>query len=636
MYRLLNVLCLLMLTGTAFAGDPVYPAFTIPAELKEKAHSVKRWEETTFSLTAGGEARLTEHYVITVLDSNGDDEAELTAFYDKLREIRSIRGVLYDALGKTVKKLKHSDITDESLTKAGTLAADNRIKRHSFNYNIYPYTVEYEIEMRYNNCSFLFPDWLPQDGSSMAVEQSRIIVTVPQNYQLRYRQYNYSGTPQITTEKDMRTYTWEIKGLKVPADEVLTPAWWRRTSGIRFAPSDFEMENYKGKMNTWEDFGKFVYTLNQGRDQLPETVKQTVHQLTDGLSSPSEKINKLYRYMQQNTRYVSIQLGIGGIQTFDAASVASKGYGDCKALSNYMYSLLKEAGIPSCYTLVHSGEGETDFDETFCSDQFDHVILCVPLGKDTTWLECTSQTLQPGYLSGFTANRPVLLVTEQGGKLVRTPVYKAEQNLQLRRIDAQLSPEGNLQAKISTRSTGEQQDAEHELFHSQSKEKIMEWIRTSLSLPSYDVAQYDYKEQEGALPAIDEQLSLTARNYASTSGKRMFLEPNVLAKSKSRITTETARRSDIHLPFAFKDEDTVNITLPAGYTPESIPKGTTLSTRFGTYTSTITVKDSTVTYIRITQHNAGDYPANTIGELEKFYDDIYKADRCRVVLVKKE
>jgi transglutaminase-like putative cysteine protease len=620
---------------TAFAGDPIYPAFTIPAELKERAHSVKRWEEIQFRLTAEGEARLIEHYVITVLDGNGDEEAKLTADYDKLREIRSIRGVLYDAFGKAVKKLKQSDIEDLSTNDGFSLATDNRIKRHSFNYNVYPYTVEYEVEMRYN-CTFIFPYWLPQSGSDMAVEQSRMVVTVPQNYQLRYQQYNYSGTPQVTTEKELRTYTWEAKNMKVPPDETLAPAWWRRTACIRFSPSDFEMERYKGKLNTWEDYGKFVYALNQGRDQLPENVKQTVHQLTDNVPSPAEKIRRLYRYLQQNTRYVSIQLGIGGWQTFDAAYVAGKGYGDCKALTNYMYALLKEAGIPSYCALVYAGHGRTDFDESFSSNQFNHVILCVPQAKDTTWLECTSQYLQPGYLSGFTANRPVLLVTEQGGKLVHTPRYKAEQNLQLRRIDAQVTPEGNLQAKVSTLSTGEQQDDLQMRLHSLSREKIMEWIRTSLSLPSYDVAQYDCKEQEGILPSVQEQLSLTARNYASSSGKRMFLEPNILAKSRSRINTETQRRSDIHLAFAYRDEDTVNIALPAGYTPESIPKGTELSTRFGKYTSSITVKDNTVTYIRIMQHNAGEFPANTIEELEKFYDAIYKADRCRVVLVKKE
>lgn len=635
MFKLLNVLSLLLLTGKAFAGDPEYPAFSIPAELKEKAHTVKRWEEIQFRLTSEGVAHLTEHYVITVLDANGDDEARLLADYDKLREIRSVRGVLYDAFGRTVKKLKQSDIEDISAIDGISLITDNRVKKHAFSYNVYPYTVEYEIETRYN-CTFIFPYWMPQSGTSMAVEQSRMIVSVPQNYQLRYQPYNYSGTPQISTEKGTRTYTWEAKNLKVLPDEVLAPAWWRRTAFIRLSPSEFEMERYKGRLNTWEEYGKFVYTLNQGRDQLPETVKQAVHQLTDGVSDPKDKIKRLYRYLQQNTRYISIQLGIGGWQTFDAAYVASKGYGDCKALTNYMYALLKEAGIPSYCTLVYAGDGKTDFDEGFSSNQFNHVILCVPQGKDTTWLECTSSYLQPGYLSGFTANRPVLLVAEQGGKLIHTPVYKAEQNLQLRRLDAQVTPEGNLQAQVNTLYTGEQQDDLQGRLHVLSKEKLMEWIRTSLPLPSYDVTQYDCKEQDGAIPAIREQLGLTARNYASISGKRMFLEPDILNKTKLRMNTETQRRSDIRLTFAYKDADTVNITLPAGYTPESIPKGTSLSTRFGTYTSSITVKDNTITYIRIMQHNAGNFPANTFTELEQFYDAIYKADRCRVVLVKKE
>src|SRR6185369_10049796 len=107
-----------------------------------------------------------------------------------------------------------------------------------------------------------------------------------------------------------------------------------------------------------------------------------------------------------------------------------------------------EAGIRSDYTLIHSGDEENYMTDDFPSSQFNHVILCVPLQKDTVWLECTSQTLNPGYLSSFTCDRNVLLVDENGGTLVKTPRYDYNQNLQVRKTNATVSEEGNLTAEI--------------------------------------------------------------------------------------------------------------------------------------------------------------------------------------------
>ena len=628
--------CLFLLAAvTAKAGDPEYPAATIPAELKAGAHAVKRWEEVQFKLTGTGEARLVNHYVITVLDESGAEYANMVEGYDKLRTIRSIHGVLYYASGKAIKKLKQSDITDRAASDGVSMITDNRIKQHSFYYSVYPYTIEYEITIDYN-CTAFFPGWLPQDARDMAVEQSRLLVSVPQAYPLRYRQVLYEGAPQITTEKDTRTYTWEAKQIKARPYEIMAPAWRRRTTAVLLGPSDFEMGAYKGNMNSWEEYGKFMYALNKDRDVLPAAVKQTVHQLTNGINDPSEKIRVLYRYLQQHTRYVSIQLGIGGWQTFDADYVANKGYGDCKALSNYMCALLKEAGITAYCTLVHAGDGEIDFENDFPSNQFNHMIACVPRGKDTTWLECTSAYLPAGYLSGFTADRPVLIITENGGKLIHTPAYGTRQNQQLQRLEAHITPEGNVLAKVRTLSTGLQQDDLLQRLHESSREKLMEWIRRALSLPSYDVNSYNCLEQHDTIPAIEQQLDITARNYAAISGKRMFIEPNILNKSSSRINTEEQRRSDIQQVFAYTDVDTVLLAIPAGYTAESLPKPTLLKSRFGTYASLVLVKDSTITYIRTVQRNAGTFPASTFPELEQFYEGMYKADRGRIVLVRKE
>ena len=126
--------------------------------------------------------------------------------------------------------------------------------------------------------------------------------------------------------------------------------------------SDVEMGEYKGSMNTWNDYAKFYGSLQKGPgDILPDETKQKVHELIRDIKDPETNVAVLYNYLQQNTHYVGIQLGIGGWQTYDASYVATKKYGDCKALSNFMVSLLKEAGIKGHAVVIEAGKEEKDF-----------------------------------------------------------------------------------------------------------------------------------------------------------------------------------------------------------------------------------------------------------------------------------
>ena len=203
-------------------------------------------------------------------------------------------------------------------------------------------------------------------------------------------------------------------------------------------------------MDTWENYAKWIMLLNKDRNVMPDQSKKQAHELTKNAKSTEEKVRILYEYMQNKTRYVGIQLGIGGFQPFEASVVDQTGYGDCKALSNYMVTLLKEVGITANYTLIRAGANAPAMDISFPSSQFNHVIVAVPNETDTLWLECTSQTNPFGYLGDFTGDRYALMITDVGGKIVKTPAYTASQNTQRCTGDVFIELTGDAKAKIKT------------------------------------------------------------------------------------------------------------------------------------------------------------------------------------------
>ncbi|MBI5372993.1 MAG: DUF3857 domain-containing protein [Sphingobacteriales bacterium] len=619
----------------AFAGDGEYAVTRIPAALLKNANAVMRMEQISFEVVNTGEAVLKRRYAITILNENGDRHAMFMEYYDKMFEIKNIEGSLYDAGGKELKRLKNKQIMDMTGSDENNLIDDDRRKVHDFFYKVYPYTVEYEVEIRYEGTLF-FPVWLPRKHEDFAVEQSSISIISHPEYTVRYKAFNYPGEPVLTTEKNRKILTWEVKELPAIKDEYASPPWEDINTAVYFGPTAFEVQKYSGNMESWQDFGKFVYALKAGRDKLPDNIRQVVHQLADPVNDPREKIAKLYEYMQKNTRYISIQLGIGGWQPFDAAYVASKSYGDCKALTNYMFSLLKEAGINSYYTLVRAGRSAKRIMADFPSSQFNHVILCVPVSSDTVWLECTSQTLPAGYLGDFTCDRHVLIVDENGGKLIRTPKYGMKENLQARRVKAVLDEDDNLSVKSETMYGGLQQDNYHSLIHGLSKDKVKEILHEQLDFATYEVNSFDYKETRSVLPEVEEKLDITVNNYATITGKRLFIVPNVMTRTYRRLTPNEDRKFDIELGFEYKDVDTVEITIPAGYTAESVPADVSLSTKFGKYQSRVKFEGSTITYYRSIEHFSGTFPAKDYADLVKFYDTMYKADRNKLVLVKNE
>jgi transglutaminase-like putative cysteine protease len=633
--RILTLACFACIASAARSGDIAYPVSSIPAALLKNAHVVKRMDDTRVEIVSTHEVIYRNRYAVTIFDEEGLRYSRLVASYDKLRKIQDIDGHLYDARGVLLKSVKQKDIRDYSNVSDGSFMEDARVKVYDFVYRTYPFTVEFETTTRLSTTYFL-PGWMPLDDEHLSVEKSSFTLVAPEDYAVRTKVYNYPGQPVVSVERGKKITAWSVSNLSAFQVPFAAPNWEELTTSVHLAPSAFEMEGYKGSATTWQDFGKFSYDLNLDRDKLPETIVQKVKQVTAGVTDDREKVRRLYEFMQQNTRYISIQLGIGGWQTFEAKDVAQNGYGDCKALSNYMYSLLKVAGIKSYPTLARAGDNARDryLMEDLPSNQFNHVILCVPMPTDSIWLECTSQSVPAGYMGGFTGNRKVLLITENGGKLVSTPRYGRNENVTTRSIKGRVDENGNLELNARTIYRAMEQERKSMMLTELSKDKVKEVLNEELGIASYDVNNFKYTSHKGVIPEMEETLDITVNNFATITGKRLFIQPNILNRGGLQLPDEE-RTVDIEFSSEYRNIDTVEIALLPGYEVESLPAPVSLKTPFGSYLATVSLQQDKLVYIRQREQYAGRFPASRYKDVIAYYNAIYKADRTRVVLVRK-
>jgi hypothetical protein len=609
-----------------------YPVSEIPKELLEESKAVVREDITQFEVIDKGNGKSYTKYAVTILNKKADYYGEVRIAYDNLRKITSLKARSFDKNGRLIKQLKSKDIKDYAAHQNISSYSDNRLKYFDLRYADYPYTIEYEIEKDYNGLLSL-PGWVPYSGFNISSQQSSLEIKAPEDYDIRYLERNIDPIAKESIIDGKKIVSWEFGSFKAMEREPRMPFLQYISPTVITAPSNFEMEDYEGSMKDWASFGLWEKQLNDGRDVLPLEDANKIKAMVEAEPSRIEKIKKLYEYLQNNTRYISIQLGIGGWQTFPATDVASKGYGDCKALSNYMKSMLKSVDIESYYTLVKAGRNTANINKDFPSNQFNHMILCVPNYQDTIWLECTSQDNPFGYLGGFTDDRDVLVINENGGGIAHTKIYGIENNKQNQITNVVLNENGSATASLSVACTGLQYDNYSRLLDIGEGEQ-KKWLYKNLDFPGFELLDFKFGQQKKMIPEVSAAIDVTINRFASVSGKRLFFQPNVVNKTGNISIPQKDRKFDFVLSYPFEDMDTVEIQIPESFHLEFIPEKTTIESSFGTYESHVFSEEGKITYVRKFSLVKGTFPPEEYIKFVKFINKVAKADKSKLVLVK--
>lgn len=604
--------------------------FSIPDSLKENADVVILSHEISYERKSKKTLIEKSKLIFTVLNNRAEGFKDMVINYeDGLSEIKSFKCSIYDKNGKLAKKTKPNDIYDVSYYNSYTLYSDNRVKIASPLSATYPYTVVFEYEKVYNGFMGL-SGWAPISRYRTAVKHASLSISAPENLpfvvkvnnkkRLTAKEENIDGTIN---------YFWEINNEKALEDEYFSPNLSTTTPNIYIAPKTFKYDGYEGSNESWKTLGNFNHSLFYQENELSDKTKSDLDEFKNKAQDPKELTRLVYEYTQSKTRYVGIQLGIGGWQPFPSLTVDETGYGDCKALSYYTKVMLEYVGIESIYTVIGSGYTKIKYDD-FVTNQTNHIILCVPFDNDTIWLECTSQTAPFNYLSSSCTNRKALLVKKEHSKLVYIP--QKHKNVWTQEAQMTLQEDNRIFFNNTSTYSGKFFDYKNDLEQMSPKE-LRKYLQKNIPVSDIELTSCSTElDKEKAL--IKVYSTFYASNITSQAGNRLFVDINPFTQMATYKKQRSERQNEVVVRSNSTYEDFITLKIPDGYTIEYIPEGKKDSSIYANYSFSVYNENDVIKMERKLTINSGNYPKEKYEEFIDFINGVAKIDNSKLILKK--
>jgi len=497
---------------------------------------------------------------------------------------------------------------------------------------------------------YLFEDdWEFQ--REIPVRTARLILQVPAGWEFTTNWFNYPEQKPMVSGSTQ--YRWEVKDLPAIEVEPDMPAWRTLAGwmGLKYFPHDPAMRSKT--TGSWNDIGAWYSTLTQSSRTPSPQIQEKVATLTAGLSDPIAKMRAITEYMQKNIRYFAVEIGIGGYQPHPAAEVFAHQFGDCKDKATLLGSMLSVIGIDSYYVLVHVERGVVL--PNYPSMDFNHAILAIRLPdsipSDTLYsvvndpklgrlliFDPTNEQVPLGYIPWYEQSSYGLVVAPGGGELVSLPLLPGATNRLLRTATFNLNATGDLSGEIRELEWGgpaaEERDQFLESQPSKRSEVLDHFLANSLNSFTLTGASIGNLEQYDQNLALD--YKFVSPGYASAAGDLLFVRPRVVGDKDTnylRLFTEhKPRKYPIQFDEATRQDDVFDITLPAGYVVDDLPKPVQADCPYASYKSETTFAGGALHYKRTFEVKDVMVPVEKLPEIQAFLQEVAADQRSAAVL----
>ncbi len=384
-----------------------------------------------------------------------------------------------------------------------------------------------------------------------------LTISVPKGRMLRIEMQNSDRQPVVVNDGDRTIYNWEFRNLDQILDEP-------NSVGL----SDLVPRLLWTTFPDWEVLGLYVLErFLEKADTADAAIAGYQKIATPNLSGVPAIMNTAY-WVQHNIRNVNLSLGAVGYEPNTADRIWQNKYGDPRDKAVLLSALLASYGVESIPVLVTNSTAQ--FSDLPVLQQFSHIILAVPQGADTIWLDPTTEYYSPGDLPYSRSFGKACLLSHGMPLLAPIPPSPIEKRSTKTTMQLALAPNGDLTGTVICEPRGHFAASARATFKDQKQQERDIYFQRVVSRfgQGSKTTRFDMTD-----PAD------MAANFAVTMG---FESPGYGVKQDDLLLVEVPSnpfnfgttgfypslpqvKYPINLPSRGRAETEIIVSLPAGY-----------------------------------------------------------------------
>jgi hypothetical protein len=241
-----------------------------------------------------------------------------------------------------------------------------------------------------------------EGSSSYGREYMNLIVS--KNRKLQFKAFNFSGKPSHREANGMLIYEWEHTNTNSYRQVDFEPSW--------YVPHQYtQVSEYQ----TWNDVVNWGLAVNRYLDLKTPKLDLKVAELQRASGHSADKYIELAtRFVQDDIRYMGVEMGEYSQRPNSPEQVLIQRYGDCKDKSLLLIYLLERASIPAYMAYVDTYAGKRTSEFLPSPFLFDHAVVVVEYNQVKTWIDPTISNQRGTFKTIYFPNYGQALVLKPG------------------------------------------------------------------------------------------------------------------------------------------------------------------------------------------------------------------------------